>query len=252
MTSAIDRALSREWFYSFELPDGRKTPTYLPDDVATIHTTRLEMIDRILGQEVHSPSHATCLDLACHEGYFAIHMARRGLRSVLGIDVRPGNIEGAELMREIYGLDNVRFEVGDVATLDRDRLGGFDIVLVLGLLYHLSDPVGALALARSVTRQVCLVETQIAPNLTGMIDWGSYRFPQRIVGTYAIVDEQQEVRSANREANTERVSLVPSLEALLFTMHAVGFARVEVIAPAAGANEQFIAGKRVMVSGQVG
>ena len=248
MTSAIERALSREWFYSFRLPDGRATRSYLPDEVATIHETRLAMIESVLDAGAdRPPSEMTCLDLACHEGFFAVHMALRGFGDVLGIDVRPANIEGARLMREIYGLDNLRLEEGDVATLQADRLGRFDVVLVLGLIYHLADPVGALRLARAVTAGLFLVETQIAHNLSGAIDWGSYRFQQRIVGAYAVVDEQREVAEANREANTQSVSLVPSLEALLFTMRSVGFARVDIVAPPAGGNEQFARGKRVMV-----
>ena len=210
MTSAIDRALSREWFYSFQLPDGRATRSYLPDDVATIHETRLAMIESVLDSDATRPAaEMTCLDLACHEGFFAVHMAQRGFRDVLGIDVRPANIEGARLMREIYGLSNLRLEEGDVATLDPERLGEFDLVLVLGLIPHLPDPVGALRIARALTRHVCMVETQI---------------------------------------DSESLS-VPSADALLVKMRSVGFAGVEVVTPPEGGNDQFARGTRVMVCG---
>ena len=217
MTSAIDRALSREWFYSFQLPDGRATRSYLPDDVATIHETRLAMIESVLDAGLDRPaSQMTCLDLACHEGFFAVHMAQRGFRDVLGIDVRPANIEGARLMREIYGLSNLRFEEGDVATLEESRLGSFDIVLVLGLIHHLSDPVAALRLARRLTRSMCLVETQVAPN-------GDEPFSPD--------------------------SITTSQESLLSAMLEAGFIRADRIAPPAGGNSQFSRGGRVMVRG---
>ena len=150
-------------------------------------------------------------------------------------------------MRDIYALENLRLEVGDVLQLDPKAVGQFDIVLVLGLLYHLSDPVRALQIARSLTRRLCLVETQLGPNVTGVIDWGSHRYPKTIVGSFSLVDETSEVDSANREANTMSISLVPSFEALMTVMRAVGFTRVEVMNPPATGNEQFTSRKRVLV-----
>ena len=47
---------------------------------------------------------------------------------------------------------------------------------MLGLIYHLENPVGALRVAHALTRRICLVETQIVPGMTGMVDYGSFRF----------------------------------------------------------------------------
>jgi len=249
---AADRALSREWFYEFELPDGRRTRTYIPAEVATIHATRLAMIDRVLDHVVGEEwAETTAFDVACHEGFFALHLARRGCRDVLGIDVRRENVDGARLMRDVYQADNVRFEQRDLMSLSPAEYGAFDVVLMLGLLYHLDNPITALRLARSHTRRICMVETQIAPNLSGVIDWGSYRYSQQIVGAFAVVDESAEVVAGNREASTRAISLVPSLEALIAVMRSVGFSRVEVVTPPAEGNEQLLSGKRVLVLGHV-
>lgn len=250
--AAAEMALTREWFYPFELPDGRKTRMYIPDDMATIHETRLTMIFSVLdAMFANQWPQATALDVACHEGYFAINLARRGCRDVLGIDIRKENVEGAELMRSVYGLSNLRLDERDVLSLEPAEYGHFDVVLMLGLLYHLENPIKAIRVARAHTARVCLIETQIAPNLSGLVEWGSYRNPRQMIGSFAVVDESTEIAHRNREANTSSISLVPSLEALLAVMRAVGFSRVEVVAPPEGGNEQLVYGKRVLVAGYV-
>jgi tRNA (mo5U34)-methyltransferase len=249
---AAEMALAREWFYSFELPDGRTTRMYISDDIATIHETRLAMIFSILDTMFADQwPQVTALDVACHEGYFAINLAKRGCRDVLGIDIRKENIEGAVLMRSVYGLSNLRFDERDVLSLGPAEYGRFDVVLMLGLLYHLENPIEAIRVARAHTSRICLIETQIAPNLSGIVEWGSYRNPKQIVGTFAVVDESTEIAHRNREANTTSISLVPSLEALLAIMSAVGFSRVEVAPPPVKGNEQLVYGKRVLVAGYV-
>jgi tRNA (mo5U34)-methyltransferase len=250
--SRVDDALARDWFYEFDFPDGRSTTPNVPSDTATIHSARLQMVltalRRTFGEDW---SRLSALDLACHQAWFASHLARRGLADVLAVDVRPEHLEDAAIVRDIYGLDRLRLERHDVGELGPGQLGQFDVVLMLGLIYHLENPVGALRVARGHTGRLCLVETQLAPNLSGPTDWGSYRYVKQIVGSFAMVDETPEVSGGNREANTGTISLFPSLEALCFLMQAVGFERVEVLPPEGG-NEQLDSGKRAMVAGWVG
>ncbi len=252
MSEVSERILSKKWFYHFELPDGRITETYIPEDVHTLHEARREMIDGYLtNRYADSWRGRTCLDLACHEGYFASHLARKGFGSVLGIDVRNENIERARMIREAYGLTNLEFAEQDVFGPEVARYATFDVVLMLGLLYHVENPVGLLRIARAHTSDVCIIETQVAPNLSGVTDWGSYRFIKPIVGSFAIVDEASEVAGDNREANSVTVSLFPSLEGLEFLMRAVGFSATQILAPPPDQNEQLSAGKRVVIVGHV-
>jgi tRNA (mo5U34)-methyltransferase len=250
--SDIDDALSRDWFYEFDFPDGRTTMPNVPADTATIHTARLAMVltalERVFGSDW---SHLSALDLACHQGWFASHLARRGFGDVLAVDIRPEHLDDAAIVRDVYGLDRLRLERHDVRELAPGELGEFDVVLMLGLIYHLENPVGALRVARAHTGRLCLVETQLAPNVSGPTDWGSYRYVKQMVGSFAVVDETQEVSQGNREANVGTISLFPSLEALIYLMSAVGFDCVEVLAPE-GSNEQLDSGKRVMIAGRVG
>jgi hypothetical protein len=74
MLSALDQVedtiLARQWFYRFVLPSGRTTQLYIPDSVAIIHETRVQMLfgplDPLLGD---AWSQTTCIDLASHQGF---------------------------------------------------------------------------------------------------------------------------------------------------------------------------------------
>jgi tRNA (mo5U34)-methyltransferase len=247
-----DEILSREWFYRFTLPSGRATTPYVQEDVASLHDGRLAMMDSFVERQFDKGwSGLRVLDIACHQGFFASHVARQGGEEVVGLDVREQNIADARLIKEVYSSDNLTLVCRDVFGLTAGELGEFDAVLLLGLLYHVENPVGLLRLARSHTKHVCLVETQTAPNLSGVIDWGSYRYTHPIVGSFAVIDESSEVDINNREANTVSISMCPSVEVLEFVMRAVGFSRTEVLPAPAGCNEQLNSGKRVIMVGYV-
>lgn len=79
------------------------------------------------------------LDLACLEGGYAIEFARRGARAV-GIEGREHNIEKARFAQRVLGLRNLELIQGDVRGLSIARHGTFDVVLCLGILYHLDAP----------------------------------------------------------------------------------------------------------------
>ena len=168
---------------------------------------------------------------------------------MLAIDARDEHVADTTLIRDIYGSTNLHVEKLQVDELKKDLHGVFDIVLMFGLLYHLEDPVRALRRAREVTRKVCLLETQVAPGITGVIDYGSYRYTKPLVGSFGIVDETQETRGS--EASVSGICLVPSLEGLLWLMNKVGFEKVQVLAPPPDSYEQIKNGKRVMVAGFV-
>ena len=247
--NAIDAVASRPWFYEFDLPDGRTTTSYLPPGVAEIHTTRLQMLEMALAPVVNGDwAGHSVIDVACHQGYFSSHLARKGCQ-VLGIDARAEHIADTELIARAYGLPNLRSAQYDINILRPDELGKFDITLMLGLLYHIENPVGAIRLARALTRKACVIETQVVPNMTGVVDWGSYKFQRPLVASFGIIDETAEIHAP--EASTTGICVTPSYEALLFLMRKLGFGRIERIPVPDGGYEQLASGKRVMVIGYV-
>ena len=250
MPSLEDQALAKTWFYPFRLKSGRVTTTYDGGALDEIHATRLSMLKSALaGIPDLQLDRSTAIDIACHQGYFSTQLAAMGVRDILSVDARPEHVADATLIRDALGLSTMRIAQSDVHALDATKIGDFDIVLMLGLIYHLENPIGALRVARALTRRVCLVETQVVPGLTGWVDYGSYRFVRPLKGSFGIIDETEETHGP--EASTTGICLVPSLEALVWIMHKIGFGRVEIIEPPADAYEQLRYGKRVMAMGIV-
>jgi tRNA (mo5U34)-methyltransferase len=89
----------------------------------------------------------TVLDIGCNGGFYSIEMKRRGAARVLGIDIDEGYLRQARFAAEVLGVDIefLQLSVYDVAAL-QER---FDIVLFLGVLYHLRHPLLALDLIRN-------------------------------------------------------------------------------------------------------
>lgn len=79
------------------------------------------------------------LDLACLEGLYAIELALQGAQ-VVGIEGRKANIAKAIFAKDILGLDNLQFVQDDVRNLCKAKYGSFDVVLCLGIFYHLDLP----------------------------------------------------------------------------------------------------------------
>lgn len=250
MSAAEDAILAKTWFYRFTLPSGKVTSTYDDGALDAIHDTRLAMLEHVVrGRFGDSLRGRTAIDIACHQGWFATRVAQWQADDVLAIDARSEHVADTGLIRDALQLDNLRVVQSDVHALHTLELGQFDLVLMLGLIYHLENPVGALREARALTRQVCVVETQIVPGMTGVVDYGSYRFVRPLKGSFGIIDETEETHGP--ETSTTGICLVPSLEALFWIMRKVGFSRVELVPVPENAYEQLRYGKRVMVAGYV-
>jgi len=250
MTDTLEKILNRKWFYQFELPNGKKTQSYLPDDAQLVHTTRLEMMDSILNPRFEGRwNDVVAVDLASHEGYFSCHLAKKGTK-ILGLEARQEHVDDANLMSFGMGLsDKFYSRVQDVHEIDIAKEGQFDIVLMLGLIYHLENPVGAIRKAHGLCKDVCLIETQVAPNLSGQLDWGNYTFVKPMMGSFAIIDETEETHGP--EMSTTGICLAPSIEALMWIMRKVGFKEVKLIEPQEHFYEQHRFKKRVMIAGFV-
>jgi len=210
----LEQVRSRKWFYEFALPDGTRTESYLPPGVEGVHTTRLAMLEEALERRFGKDlSGLTAVDLACHEGWFAFHLAQRGAAPVLGLDARPEHVADAALMARAMGIGAFSARVLELENTRPEEIGVHDVTLMLGLLYHLENPVRVLRLARAVTRKALYIETQVVPHMTAMVDWGSSAFQRRMVGVFGIVDEIGAKAAADRDASSFLSRLEYSLAA---------------------------------------
>ncbi len=250
MSTLIEQAHSRKWFYSYELPDGSTTSTYHDDDIHVIHDTRWQMLEDCLNRTLGADRNGlSAIDLASHQGWFSVNMARAGFSPVLGIDARQSHVDDSNLIARIYEMDQLSFQQGDIHDQSPDQLGQFDVVLMLGLLYHLENPVGALRVCRNLCKNMCIIETQIVPGMTGFVDYGSYQYVRPLKGSFGIIDEMEDTHGP--EASVTGICLVPSLDALMWLLKKVGFSSATVLEPPGDAYEQLRYHKRVMVAAQI-
>jgi tRNA (mo5U34)-methyltransferase len=89
---------------------------------------------------------ASVLDIGCNAGFYCLEMARRGAGRIVGIDSDPRYLAQARFAAEQAGidLDLRRMDVYDVGALGER----FDLVIFMGVLYHLRHPLLALDLLR--------------------------------------------------------------------------------------------------------
>jgi tRNA (mo5U34)-methyltransferase len=86
----------------------------------------------------------TVLDIGCNAGFYSLEMKRRGADRVVGVDADPVYLAQARFAAEFQGVD-VEFRELDVYHVDQLR-ERFDLVLFMGVLYHLRHPLLALDL----------------------------------------------------------------------------------------------------------
>src|ERR671910_515427 len=100
------------------------------------------------------------LDIGCNGGFYSIEMKRRGAERVLGIDFDDEYLAQARFAAGVTGSD-IEFRelsVYDVGTLDER----FDVVLFLGVLYHLRHPLLALDLIHEhVARDLLVFQSML-------------------------------------------------------------------------------------------
>jgi tRNA (mo5U34)-methyltransferase len=88
----------------------------------------------------------TVLDIGCNGGFYALEMKRRGAERVIGIDTDPRYLAQARLASEVTGFE---VELRQLSVYEVEKLGEqFDVVLFMGVLYHLRHPLLALDLIR--------------------------------------------------------------------------------------------------------
>jgi tRNA (mo5U34)-methyltransferase len=141
------------WYHRIELLPGVVTPGAHDSQAA------LGILDRLGLPAVCTGLRA--LDIGCRDGFFAFELERRGA-TVLAVDYAEPTVTGFSIAAEALG-SRVEYRVGNVYDLSAERDGLFELVLFLGVLYHLRNPLLALDRVRSMTAPgaMVLVETQV-------------------------------------------------------------------------------------------
>ncbi|MDX5403224.1 MAG: TIGR04290 family methyltransferase [Rhodobacterales bacterium] len=128
------------WFHNLRLDGIETAPDHPLGDYPAFKWDRFRhaLPDDLTGQ--------TVLDIGCNAGFYALEMARRGAERVVGIDSDPRYLAQAALAARVEQapIELHQMSVYDVATLGER----FDLVIFMGVFYHLRHPLLALDLLR--------------------------------------------------------------------------------------------------------
>ncbi len=100
------------------------------------------------------------LDIGAWNGGFSFECERRGAAEVIALSLEHPDQTGFNRLKASLG-SRVSYILDSVYNLDPERLGHFDIVLFLGVLYHLRYPLLAVDKLRAVTRGELFIETHV-------------------------------------------------------------------------------------------
>jgi tRNA (mo5U34)-methyltransferase len=201
----------RQWRHRIRLPDGSVTPG-TQDTPSQLSVMQLPA--DLAGKRV--------LDVGMSDGFFAFECERRGA-TVIGLDNYSSpyidSPSGFQVAKQILN-SRVELVVGDFLTFDLQSLGKFDLVLFLGVLYHLRDPLGAIDRLASINAEQTIIETHITRPLEGW-KWSLIRrlAPEAFPAKYMIFGGP----GASGDASTWWIQSPECVESM---MRACGFVNV--------------------------
>ncbi len=127
-----------EWFHNLDLGGVKTAPNHFLGDYPAIKWRTFEhaIPKNLRGKSV--------LDVGCNAGFYSMEMKRRGADRVLGIDFDEGYLAQARFAAKVNRL---KIEFRQLSVYDvRELREKFDVVLFMGVLYHLRHPLLALDL----------------------------------------------------------------------------------------------------------
>jgi tRNA (mo5U34)-methyltransferase len=145
------------WFHNLHLPDGAQTaPAHPLGDFPAFKWNEIA---------THLPEDLTgwsALDIGCNAGYYTFALAERGAH-VTGIDVEPLFLRQAEWAAHEFGLEHqVDFRRMQIYDLAREA-EQYDLVLFMGVFYHLRYPLLGLDLVAERVRRMMVFQTLTMP-----------------------------------------------------------------------------------------
>jgi tRNA (mo5U34)-methyltransferase len=126
-----------QWFHNLDLHGVKTAPDHFLGDYPNIKWQRFAhaIPADLTGKSV--------LDIGCNAGFYSIEMKKRGAARVVGVDSDEVYLEQARFAAEVSGYRDIEFR--NLSVYDVGQLGErFDLVIFMGVLYHLRHPLLAL------------------------------------------------------------------------------------------------------------
>lgn len=162
------------WFHNLHLPDGSETAPDHP--LGDFPATKWAQLASWIPADLTG---WTALDVGCNAGFYSFELARRGAH-VVGIDVDPLFLEQACWARTQFGFDEaqVEFRLAQLYELGRST-ERFDLVLFMGVFYHLRYPLLGLDIVAEKARRLLVFQTLMMPGMDVYPDTGDREIDQR-------------------------------------------------------------------------
>lgn len=138
------------------------------------------------------------LDIGCLDGLYSFYAEQKGASRILSIDIndinegqfgKEFNTTGGKDTGYLYAHNALKSKAEylfpySVYDFDKDKIGTFDIVLCLGLIYHLAHPVLALEKINQITKiqGIAVIETEVSPTFSRFYHKFQFHHP-RIIDT---------------------------------------------------------------------
>ena len=123
-----------------------------------LNLARESVVKSLISEQAGHLNLKTAIDVGCGVGHFSGLLSSLGLE-VIGVDAREENV--AEARRRFPEID---FQVLDAEQCNADRLGRFDLVLCLGLIYHLENPFRVIRNLAGMSSQLVVLEGMVYPS----------------------------------------------------------------------------------------
>lgn len=193
------------WHYEFDLK-GEKTPVWQgPNNDGgegqnNRHAQRKKyFLDRLVEICGGSLKGKRVLDLGCNAGFWSLCAIEAGADYVYGVDGRQFHIDQSNFVFECKEIARSRYDFAVADVYDHEALaknGPYDIVLNLGLMYHVADPIGLIDSVSRVNSDIMVIDTN------------------NELGEEAIFNLKVEETDEPRNAITQCMVLVPTVPAL--------------------------------------
>ncbi|MDB5397494.1 MAG: hypothetical protein JWM91_5000 [Rhodospirillales bacterium] len=161
--NAADKSLQAEvnalpWFHQIDFGNGVLSPGW-------IKKSKVERVSRTLFDPLNVTG-KTVLDIGCWDGAYSVEATRRGARRVLATDHFAwseqcwGDRRSFELTRQHLAPSIEVMDI-DVPNLSTTTVGTHDIVLFLGVFYHLRHPFETLERVAAMATECLVLETHL-------------------------------------------------------------------------------------------
>jgi len=163
------------------------------------------------------------LDLGARDGFFSFECERRGANRVVALDYVPSSMTGFDLCKRVLGSSAEWANANVYQIGSRFPESSFDVVLFLGLIYHLRHPLLALDRIHNVLKPggVLLIESHLIDE--GLVDasgaWSRLDDYGERLSSFALAQFYTDSQLGNDPTSP----WAPNLQGLLAVVRAAGF-----------------------------